>query len=671
MSTKMRYLQLKVNDFSSVDKLMKGDRRTLGFLSEETIKSYLRKGNVLGAKTENGELVGYLLYGKTADRFRITHLCVSKGFRSQDIARKLLEGLVAKADTQKEIKLKCRREFSASKMWPRLGFVPLEDVEGRSADRNLLTVWYRNIKEHDQLDLFEAKISDDVLDVVVDSQVFFDIGSDEDNNSESSSLYFGPMSDYFNLLVTNEIFVEIDRHKDRSHRDSNRQRAHHMLITHKEELVEHFESKLKEILPNSTPSQMSDIRHLAKAAASKFGIFITRDKRLLSKSSDIHKSTNLQVMSPAKLIIEQHELLESKAYKPTYVSGSRIKWHRMTSKDITNLSLTSFLMSTEKKHELEDILKSFLLDPSRYDSLLLKDEDKIIAISVQEIKDNTLILHMIRPVLLFSNHSVPLEYLISNTIATAVRKRINLIKINTSALVPELMPHLEDKGFIKNNDSYLRLCFTKSYTHTQLIAEIEKIDPLIKRKYENMGTSEIEYHCSPLDLVDLYKNLFLIPINQGYAISLVDPARSAQDLFGGTPGKLLGWDNVYYRSKTHHNILKSPGKILWYVSGNQGGVVATSHLDEVIINTPKELYRKYKKLGILEWKNLYAICHGDISKQIMALGFSNTISFNQKIPLRQLQVIYEEERGKKLSLQSPLKISKNIFRKIYQIGFEE
>ena len=47
------------------------------------------------------------------------------------------------------------------------------------------------------------------------------------------------------------------------------------------------------------------------------------------------------------------------------------------------------------------------------------------------------------------------------------------------------------------------------------------------------------------------------------------------------------------------------GRILWYVSAPDKQVIAVSHLDEVVINTPKELFRKFKKFGILEWKDLY------------------------------------------------------------------
>ena len=136
----------------------------------------------------------------------------------------------------------------------------------------------------------------------------------------------------------------------------------------------------------------------------------------------------------------------------------------------------------------------------------------------------------------------------------------------------------------------------------------------------------------------------------------------------GNPSVLLRWDNVYYRRKTHHNILKPPARILWYVSGNTGQIVAVSHLDAVEMGTPKVLFKKFKKFGILEWKDIFDMCDGDPSKEIMVLKFSHTFPFRKPVSLNAIRRVFEEHENN-LVLQSPSKIRAEIFHELFRMGY--
>ena len=135
--------QLTPADLGAVDELMKRYGRTLGFLPRGALQGYLKKekGGILGAKTEAGQLVGYLLYTANPNHFRITHLCVLEEYQNQGIARRLVNTLKESADTQKAIKLNCRRDFPANFLWPKLGFVALGEKPSRSRDGHSLTSW--------------------------------------------------------------------------------------------------------------------------------------------------------------------------------------------------------------------------------------------------------------------------------------------------------------------------------------------------------------------------------------------------------------------------------------------------------------------------------------------------------------------------------------------------
>ena len=163
--------RLTTADLDAVDELMKSDRRTLGFLTKEALHDHLEKGSVLGARTGDGCLTDYLLYAAYQDRFRIAQLCVSKEFRNRGIARRLLEVLRDSATTQKIIRLRCRRDFAAHNMWPRLGFVALGETPGRSREAHPLTLWNLTLAPSDQLGLFKASTIDSALEVIIDSLV--------------------------------------------------------------------------------------------------------------------------------------------------------------------------------------------------------------------------------------------------------------------------------------------------------------------------------------------------------------------------------------------------------------------------------------------------------------------------------------------------------------------
>ena len=141
-------------------------------------------------------------------------------------------------------------------------------------------------------------------------------------------------------------------------------------------------------------------------------------------------------------------------------------------------------------------------------------------------------------------------------------------------------------------------------------------------------------------------------------------------MFGGNPNILLRWHKVYYRKVAHQNMLKAPGRILWYVSGNIGAIVAVSHLDGVVIDTPKELFRKFRKYGTLEWKDLYDMCDGDVSKSLMLLKFAHTVSFGRDVSLDEIREVFSED-GIGLSFPSPQKIPFDTFNKLFQLGYSE
>ena len=133
--------KLTSTDVDAVDEFMKRHSGTVGFLPRVVLEESLKSDSVLGAVSGDGQLAGYLLYAAYRDRFRIVQLCVSETFRGQGLARRLVDALKVTATTQKVIRLSCRNDFPAHGMWPKLGFVPVDEKPGRSQEGHPLTLW--------------------------------------------------------------------------------------------------------------------------------------------------------------------------------------------------------------------------------------------------------------------------------------------------------------------------------------------------------------------------------------------------------------------------------------------------------------------------------------------------------------------------------------------------
>ena len=79
---------------------------------------------------------------------------------------------------------------------------------------------------------------------------------------------------------------------------------------------------------------------------------------------------------------------------------------------------------------------------------------------------------------------------------------------------------------------------------------------------------------------------------------------------------MLRWNNVYYKKKTHHKMLKAPGRILWYVSKTRNQIIAVSRLDEVEQTIPKALFSEIQKIRDIgmESRAFDNMCVGDTSR---------------------------------------------------------
>ena len=656
-------------DLDAVDELMRLHSNALGFLPKVALCEYLQRGGVLGAKIDD-QLVGYVLYGKNRDYFRICQLCVIEQYRGHGIARRLLDSLKASATTQKLVKLHCRRDFQANDIWPKLGFAALHERPGRSKEGYALTLWCLTLAPNDQLSLFQAKTSDDRLDIVIDAQIFFDLNEpDNDKTKPSKALFSDFMVDSLKPWITDELFNEIDRQEDQERRSISRKIARNFpTVEPDRRLAEYFEGRLKDILPINRSSQESDIRQLAKASASRVKTFVTRDHELLKRAEKIADLTGLNIVNPVNLVVELHELSARQLYVPENVVGSNLRWHRLRSTDLDPFQFDSFLEHQEKRGNFRQKLEPLIARPDRYTCELLRSGNDIIAIRVLKNAGNKVLIAFFARVARLAERSLFGRFLIADTISKAIEENMQVLEFEASGFTPSLIPDLLDMGFVDCEGTFVRFCFSSCLDRNTTLGLISELCPESASEYRDMPHLDLERVCSPLALRDNCLKNFLVPIRPGYAISLFDRRHSANDLFGGKKSVLLRWENVYYRQKSHHRILKPPARILWYVSGDQKKVVAMSHLDAVKTATPKALFKDFKKLGIFEWRDVYDLCGGDLNRDIMALRFSHTFLLRAPISLKKLRDVFREDRVG-LTLQSPSSVPATTFQRLFELGY--
>ena len=657
---------LTVADLPTVDELMKRNSSTLGFLTSEALRQFLDDGHVLGAMDHGGSLGAYLLYASYRDYIRVVHLCVDERLRRRGVAERLFCALKRTATTQYEIRLHCRNDYPAQSLWKALGFVAFGEKPGRSARGTTLTAWRYALREPRQLDLFVTKVRD-AIDVVIDAQVLFHLDTPVTNNTDPAhQLVSDSLAGTIDLCVTDEHFVEVQRKADEAARARSRKRAHSMRrLTFDRADAQRHKDTLASILPTRTESERSDIAHIANTAASDASIFVTQDDGLLRHAAAIGELTGVTVCHPTRLIIDLHKSANPGAYVQSRTSGLDLAWQRLSPDDLPEV-VRQIAVPGEKHGKLREELNRLASHPERYIAQTLRSLERIHALRIMEQRERSLTLELIR-VAPNGPRALYADFVVKETIAHAVESGTPLIQLGSDNLAAELKAACLKAGFMTTPDgTFGRFCVAKSAGQSALRNTLADLSPSLSPCVAATPVAELATHCTPVNITGDGSGRYLVPIKPKFAKQLFDVGESGDDFFGFHKQPVMSWENVYYRARTHHKLIRAPGWLLWYVSEERKAIIGVSRLDEVECGRPKEMLRKYRKLGVLEWEDLSALCHGDPAKEIMCLRFSHTFRFTQAVSLAQLRVF---EGRNDVPLQSPRKIGTALYAEIFDAGF--
>jgi len=132
----IKVFQIDHNSKYLDDVIVLGDinKSTLGFFPKDAYKeSASKKWIIIAVDDVTGELAGYLLYSISRQKMLISvvHLCVSSSWRGKGISKLLFDELkkITK-DGYLGIRVRCRVDYPANKLWPKLGFVAMGEMDG-------------------------------------------------------------------------------------------------------------------------------------------------------------------------------------------------------------------------------------------------------------------------------------------------------------------------------------------------------------------------------------------------------------------------------------------------------------------------------------------------------------------------------------------------------------
>ncbi|MDN5767770.1 MAG: GNAT family N-acetyltransferase [Humibacillus sp.] len=662
--------------FEEAKALGDSETRNLGLLPHAAWDDYAGAGHILVA-TEQGRLLGYTAYRVPRAEVRIAHLVVHPDARGQGISRVLVGELARRHHERRGIGLRCRRDWAANRVWPALGFVSVGEKPGRGSDAGVLTEWWYDFGHPD---LFSWAPGDSTLTAVIDTNVFIDLHSDNPTKtSRTTRRLIGTLTDRVDLVVTPELLNELHRQEDAAERQRLIQTAQtYPSLPGSIPDVDSWAERLDKTAGQRKMSAQdrSDRRHVAWAAAAGAPIVVTRDRKARRTLKVVaYEAAGVTLCTPSTLASVIHEREHAGAYAPVALSATELLMREISSDPDAAGSLLS-TGTGERRGDFDRRLEEIsAARPNSRLTLMEAPGGEALAIVGTAARDSALTVSVARV------QAGPLEATMAAQIAqylrtTARELACSSIVVKDPHLSRGLPKALQSDGFTKvADDQLVALTLDERVRSTEL-------DSVLRRATNNLGTPQadallrlaqalatdspaaLEHAFRPLRLLDADLPTWLVPIRPHWASELFGhPAM----LMPRSLGLGLSTEHVYYKKGKAGET--SPGRVLWYASGDPGReVFGCSLLMEVRDGQAKELYRDYRRLGIYSFDEVVAAA--DKNGSVRALNVTDTELLPAPVSLRKLRSL-AAGTGDKINLVTARRISQALFQAIVREGHRD
>lgn len=574
------------------------NKSTLGLLPKDAFRIIADKKNIIVAQEEN-RLLGYLLFSpaKSKRRVSIVHLCLDEVARGRGLGRALFKKLVEVVpDHFSRIRLKCRKDFDANSFWPKLGFVREKDVPGRGKDGKLLTIWTYSLGRATLFSEYEDFIQRESITATLDMNVLISI-----KQGDWGFLNGDWITEEVQYFRTREISNELSRSTNKKEQEEMKKaiaQFKEVVSGHKER--ESFFEDLKRIKSGDlSENDRSDLRHLAESLSGGMNFFITQDAGILKMSEAVELMWGLKILSPTEFILEVDEMTESNNYKPVLLSDKTLNKQRVGSQDFGRILDGFFDPNRDGRKNRFKTKCEILAETDSISGWTLKIGGDLVAVWIEEQNGNSLDVKIIR-LKESRERGTIFSCIISTIVEDAEKKMTKRIRIPFSEIGESENEALIHLRFLRGEGFWIKyLGF--GLLHSSALKIPEQI--------EGKGLSHIELERTfwPQKIRTREIPCFIVPIRTIWAQQLFDIEAARHSLFGSDRQLILGYQNAYYRS-AKPKVLKPGARILWYVSkGRDKGdtygkaIKGSSYIDEILIDKPKALFKKYKHLGIFKF----------------------------------------------------------------------
>lgn len=682
-------------ELEAVKAIYRSSKRELGFLPDGAFQERYDRGQILIVVVD-GTIAGYVLFSTNQKyEVRIAHLVIARAFQGRKLSTYLIDRLKLDFASHSRIRLNCRSDFAAAKIWQRLGFVAGSRIVGKKIGGSELIVYQFRLND---MPLFDQKPNvQEVPTIVCDANVCIDIQyTDRPRHENSCGLLADWLADEVSLAVSDEIFNDLDRQQEpmRSEMLSSI-RATWEVIVADQSLVELNRDVIRSILGDpKDPSEVSDQRHLAIAAAHKASAFATFDEQLLKNAPEIFGKTGLRVQRPSEIISEIDSVLRASVYQYREMRNTGIERRRV--KLIKEIDLEDFICvkSGESTKSLSGIIDGALSRPGRFEVYQIRDskENSLALILAEKIDDCVYFLKRFRVSRRLAGTrlgNVITELIAYYPLGAWKGNQNRLVKVDDPNVELMVLLACLRRGFQFSNGEYWRVSLPGIWSRGEvasalndLVAEHglpneigESMMQLAESNADDGGsfTQQLEKAIHPGKASFGLLPTYVIPIQPEWAQELFDFRIWSRPLLKMDTQLVVNPDSVYYK-RPRNSPQSSHGRILWYVSGDTrrgGGCVrACSVLTKGVNGSVKDLFREYQRLGVFEWRHL--MDHfDDANSPAFAVEFTNTELFPNPISLDELNAILVEDGMKRQQFVSSVKISQVAFEKIYQHAFNE
>lgn len=649
----------------SVTKLADKHRDTLGFLPASVFAQRAAAGHLLAAVDEHQTLLGYVVFDVARGRVRLMQACASPQARRGGVARLLIDEISRRHSDLPGIRVTCRADYAAAKVWPRLEFMLVGEVPGRGRDAKPLEIWWRS---HGVPDLFSTLVEDDLgLLVAIDHNVFIDlaVAPERQGALESQVLMADWLSERLTLAVTRETYNELQGLPVEARKA---QRAAASTFKTLEPTGEQLSAARRQFALSIDLSLLdaSDLRHVLQAGAARARILVTRDEELIELASDAAQARlGLRIMRPSDVALHIDEIEHADRYQPAALRGTGYQLQDTAAGSQTELAELLSTATGERRAAYRARLRELLSTPELEHQNVRDEAGRIVLAWTLDTRTPVWTLPLLRA------SSAPLAPTVQRLLIFEVKRRAvaagaSELRVTDPHSGPKVAAGLEEDGFLLAHGGQ----YSSVLVDARSLKSAMSVLPMGHDLYTTLSAgamspaqlARVEQRLWPAKLLDGALTNYIVSIQPRWAnelFSLRDTLLERPSLLG------LSREHVYYRSPGGNPV--APARLLWYASGTGrngiGAIVATSQLVEVVTDTPARLYRRFAHLGVYRLEDIASRAKRD---RASALRFVDTEGFPRPVTLERLRSL--KVVSQTAPLLSPLRIDAEAYGIVYEKG---